>query len=70
MAGFFGEGGQPPVSSPMQTAGQFTFLWIVIKISHEMATTGQRVQCDEGEGGQGNAPENRQRARRVQPAPG
>jgi len=54
----------------MQTAGQFTFLWIVIKISHEMATTGQRVQCDEGEGGQGNAPENRQRARRVQPAPG
>ncbi|MBB5883282.1 MULTISPECIES: hypothetical protein [unclassified Xanthomonas] len=70
MAGFFSDGGQPPVSLPLQTAGQFTFYWIVIQISHEMTTTGPRVQSGEGNEGLVAAPENRRIARRVQPAPG
>ncbi|MCI2243523.1 hypothetical protein L3067_02710 [Xanthomonas sp. PPL568] len=70
MAGFFGEGGQPPVPLPVQNAGQFTLLWIFIQISHGTENTGTRVQRDEGGAEEAEAPENRQRARRVQPAPG
>ncbi|WP_131721637.1 hypothetical protein [Xanthomonas sp. NCPPB 1128] len=51
MAGFFDEGGQPPVSLLLQTAGQFTFYWIVIQVSREMATTRHRVQSGEGDVG-------------------
>ncbi|MDV0437665.1 hypothetical protein [Xanthomonas sacchari] len=70
MAGFFGDGGQPPVPLPLQNARQFTLFWIAIQLSHEMTTTPRRVHHGEGGDGHGSVPKSRQSARRVQPAPG